>query len=60
MNSNSLRPASLFHYFYEISQIPRPSKKEGKIVAYLKTFGEKHQLETKIDEAGNVLIKKPA
>ncbi|KAA6328295.1 Cytosol non-specific dipeptidase [termite gut metagenome] len=55
-----MNPQLLFHYFYEISQIPRPSKKEGKILAYLKAFGEKHKLETKTDEAGNTLIKKPA
>ena len=30
------------------------------MIAYLKAFGEKHKLETKVDEAGNVLIKKPA
>ncbi|KAA6332838.1 Cytosol non-specific dipeptidase [termite gut metagenome] len=55
-----LQPDALFHYFYEIAAIPRPSKKEGKIIAYLKAFGEKRRLETKVDEAGNVLIKKPA
>ena len=31
-----------------------------KMIAYLKAFGAKHNLETKVDEAGNVLIKKPA
>ena len=55
-----LKPAGVFHYFEEICQVPRPSKKEEKIIAYLKAFGEKHKLETKVDEAGNVLIKKPA
>lgn len=35
-------------------------QKEEKIIAFLKAFGEKHKLETKVDEAGNVLIKKPA
>lgn len=30
------------------------------MIAYLKVFGAKHNLETKVDEAGNVLIKKPA
>jgi dipeptidase D len=34
--------------------------KEEKMIAYLKAFGAKHNLETKVDEAGNVLIKKPA
>ena len=55
-----MKPAAVFHYFEEICQVPRPSKKEEKIVAYLKEFGKKHNLETKVDEVGNVLIKKPA
>lgn len=60
MEKKDLKPAGVFHYFEEICKVPRPSKKEEKIIAYLKAFGEKHQLETKVDEAGNVLIKKPA
>ncbi|MBE6287897.1 MAG: aminoacyl-histidine dipeptidase [Mediterranea massiliensis] len=60
MEKKDLKPAALFGYFEEICQVPRPSKKEERIIAYLKTFGEKHRLETKVDEAGNVLIKKPA
>lgn len=60
MKESELKPASVFRYFKEICQVPRPSKKEEKIIAYLKTFGEEHHLETKVDEAGNVLIKKPA
>lgn len=60
MEKRDLKPAGVFHYFEEICQVPRPSKKEEKIIAYLKAFGEKHQLETLTDEAGNVLIKKPA
>ncbi len=60
MEKKDLKPAALFGYFEEICQVPRPSKKEERIIAYLKTFGEKHRLETKVDGAGNVLIKKPA
>lgn len=60
MEKQRLQPAGLFNYFAEICQVPRPSKKEEQIIAYLQAFGEKHQLETKVDEAGNVLIKKPA
>ena len=60
MEKKDLKPAGVFHYFEEICQVPRPSKKEEKIIAFLKAFGEKHKLETKVDEAGNVLIKKPA
>lgn len=60
MEKTNLKPESVFHYFEEISKVPRPSKKEEKIIAYLKEFGAKHNLETLVDEAGNVLIKKPA
>ena len=56
----TLSPARLWHYFGEILEIPRPSKKEEKIVAYLLAFGEKHGLETLRDEIGNVIIRKPA
>jgi dipeptidase D len=55
-----LNPARLWHYFLEICKIPRPSKKEEAIAAYLVDFGRKHGLETIQDEAGNVLIRKPA
>jgi dipeptidase D len=55
-----LEPKEVWHYFNEICQVPRPSKKEEKIIAYLMDFGKKHKLETKSDEAGNVLILKPA
>jgi len=60
MEKNELKPAGVFHYFNEICQVPRPSKKEEKMIAFLKAFGEKHKLETMTDETGNVLIKKPA
>lgn len=60
METRDLKPAGVFRYFEEICQVPRPSKREEKIIAYLKEFGQKHQLETRVDECGNVLIKKPA
>ena len=55
-----LEPQQLWNYFYEICQIPHPSKKEQKIVAYMKEFGEKNNLETIVDELGNIIIRKPA
>ena len=55
-----MKPVGVFRYFEEICQVPRPSKHEEKIVAFLKNFGEKHGLETKVDDAGNVLMRKPA
>ncbi len=56
----NLQPNEVWHYFEEICQVPRPSKKESKIIEYLKQFGLRHGLNTKIDHAGNVLICKPA
>ena len=55
-----LNPKGIFHYFNEICKVPRPSKKEEKILAYLKQFAEEHQLEYQQDKIGNLLIKKEA
>jgi len=56
----TLEPTALWNFFHEINQIPRPSKKEERIITYLKAFGEQHNLGTKTDVAGNVLISKAA
>ena len=55
-----LEPGTVWKYFEEICQIPRPSRNEGKILAYLIGFAKKHKLEWKQDAAGNLLISKPA
>lgn len=60
MEKKDLQPAVVFHYFEEVCQVPRPSKKEEKIRAYLLELAKKHGLAAKTDEAGNVLIEKPA
>lgn len=55
-----LKPRVVFDCFSEVNRVPRPSKREEKMIAFLKAFGEELGLETKIDETGNVLIRKPA
>ncbi|WP_314739846.1 aminoacyl-histidine dipeptidase [Hoylesella pleuritidis] len=60
MNKMNLKPARVFEQFAKINEIPRPSKHEEKMTAYLQEFGKSHGLETIVDEIGNVLIKKPA
>ena len=60
MNKSELKPAVVFEQFAKINQIPRPSKREEKMIAYLKEWGESHKLKTKVDETGNVIIRKPA
>ena len=57
---STLQPAAVWHYFAELMAIPRPSKHEEKVSAYLQAFGKSHDLETLVDEVGNVLIRKPA
>ena len=60
MNTTELKPARVFEQFAKINTIPRPSKHEEKMIEYLKEFGKSHNLETEVDETGNVVIRKPA
>ena len=60
MNSIELKPKSVFDHFARINAIPRPSKREEKMIAYLKDWGESHGLDTRVDKVGNVIIRKPA
>jgi len=55
-----LEPQLLWECFYQLTQVPRPSKKEEKIRSFMMNFGEKLGLETEKDKAGNILIRKPA
>jgi len=57
---SELNPKVVWDYFEDICQVPRPSKKEEKIIKYLMDFGKNHNLPTKRDEIGNILISKPA
>jgi dipeptidase D len=54
-----LTPAVLWNRFYEISQIPRPSKHEERVRLYLRNFAGKHNRLFKEDEAGNIVIYVP-
>lgn len=60
MKITELKPEIVWKHFHEITQVPRPSKKEGKIIAYLEAFAKQHNLPCKKDDAGNILISKPA
>ncbi len=57
---SALQPAGVWKLFEEITRVPRPSKKEGKILQYLKDFALGHNLECRQDATGNILIRKPA
>lgn len=60
MTIKDLQPKRVFEIFNEINQVPRPSKKEEKIRAYLLEFAAKHNIEFKTDAIGNVVMTKPA
>ena len=60
MNKTELKPASVFEQFAKINEIPRPSKREEKMIEYLKNWGKSRGLDTQVDETGNVIIRKPA
>jgi len=55
-----LQPQEVWAHFADICQVPRPSKKEDKIIEFLLKFAEENGLEAQKDQIGNVLIKKPA
>jgi acetylornithine deacetylase/succinyl-diaminopimelate desuccinylase-like protein len=56
----NLQPQDVFRNFYDITQVPRPSGQMDQIRNFLVNFGEGLGLETRVDDAGNVLIRKPA
>ena len=55
-----LEPKQLWNKFADLNAVPRPSKKEERVIAFMKDFGKKLGLETIEDAVGNVIIKKPA
>jgi len=55
-----LQPNRLWYYFNEICRIPRPSKREERIADFLIQFASNHHLSHQLDEAGNVILRKPA
>ena len=62
MNSEirQLEPKALWNNFANLNAVPRGSKKEERVIAFVKQFGESLGLETMVDNVGNVIIKKPA
>ncbi|NJD23053.1 MAG: aminoacyl-histidine dipeptidase [Melioribacter sp.] len=55
-----LTPINLWKRFFEISQIPRPSKNEERIRLYLRNFAGQNNFDMKEDEVGNIVIFVPA
>ncbi len=55
-----LQPQSLWNHFVDLNAVPRPSKKEERVIQFMKDFGTQLGLETFEDEIRNVIIRKPA
>lgn len=55
-----LEPKVVWNFFADLNAVPRPSKKEERVIQFMMDFGKSLGLETSKDEVGNVLIKKPA
>ncbi len=60
MTIQELQPSGIWKNFHSLTQIPRPSKKEAKVIAFMKQWSEDHGLETMVDDCGNVIMRKPA
>lgn len=55
-----LEPGAVWNKFADLNAVPRPSKKEERVIQFMVDFGNALQLETFTDEVGNVIIRKPA
>jgi dipeptidase D len=60
MSIRALSPQSLWNHFADLNAVPRPSKKEERVIQFMLDFGRNLGLETKTDAIQNVIIKKPA
>src|SRR6476661_3595351 len=56
----SLEPQQLWKHFADLNKIPRPSKQEERVTAFIKNFGDSLGLPVIVDAVGNVVITKPA
>src|SRR5699024_9435235 len=60
MDIKTLEPKAIWKNFSALNAVPRPSRKEEKVIAFIQDFGKKLGLETHTDDTGNVVIRKPA
>lgn len=58
MTINELEPKALWQHFADLNAVPRPSKKEERVIQFMVDFGKNLGLQTDVDKIGNVIIKK--
>ena len=56
----ALQPIPIWNHFEDLNQVPRASKKEERVINFMRQFGESLGLPTIVDSVGNVIIKKAA
>lgn len=56
----NLEPKSLWNHFSDLNAVPRPSKKEERVIQFMVDFGKSLGLATYTDSIQNIIIKKPA
>ena len=60
MDFSNIEPKALWQHFASLNAVPRPSKKEERVIAFMLNFGHALGLDTQRDAIGNVIIKKAA
>ena len=60
MKITDLKPEIVWKFFHQVTQVPRPSKKEGKMIEFLESFAKQYKIAIKKDAVGNILMSKPA
>lgn len=60
MTVRDLEPKTMWNHFADLNAVPRPSKREERVIEFMLQFGRSLNLETLQDAIGNVIIKKPA
>ena len=60
MTIKDLTPAIVWNNFYQLTRVPRPSKHEAQVQAFLLDWAKAHKIEAMKDEIGNIIMKVPA
>ncbi len=60
IETRQLEPTSVWRHFEDLNAVPRPSKREERVIAFMESFAKSLNLPCEKDETGNLLITKPA
>lgn len=60
MNVRDLEPKAVWNHFEDLNAVPRPSKKEERVIAFMENFARSLNLDYETDAVGNVIVRKAA